>query len=212
MKIEIKHRYSGDVIYSHDCDDNNIKTTVIAAVSNRANLFRANLPGANLSRVNLDGADLYGANLSGADLFRANLSGANLSRADLDGADLDGANLDGANLYGANLSGADLFRANLDGANLSRANLSGADLYGANLYECTGNMEQICSMQIETYSIAFTKDVLQIGCKCYSHQEWFDFRSDVINVMDSNAIVFWKKYKEFIFNAVELRFGNTQRT
>ena len=150
--IEIKHRFTGDVLFCYT-PDGAMRDAVLAAVKSRANLYGAdlygaNLYGANLSGADLYGADLYGANLSGADLYGANLSGANLSRADLSGANLYGANLSGANLsradlyganlYGANLSGANLYganlsRADLSGANLSGANLSGANLYGANL-------------------------------------------------------------------------------
>ena len=79
MKFEIKHRFTGSVLFSLETES--MKLCVEAAVKSRANL-------------------------SGADLSRANLSGANLSRANLYGADLSGADLSGANLYGANLSGA----------------------------------------------------------------------------------------------------------
>ncbi len=89
MKFEIKHRYSGAVLFELECGS--MRLCVEAAVKSRANLSRANLYGANLSRANLSradlsGADLYGADLSGADLSRANLSRANLSRANLSGA------------------------------------------------------------------------------------------------------------------------------
>ena len=99
MKIDIKCRFSGNVLFSHDSEENSLKLTLEVAAS-----VKADLPGADLSR-----ADLSGANLSGANLYGANLSGANLSRADLSEADL----------YGANLSGADLSRADLPEANLS---------------------------------------------------------------------------------------------
>ena len=69
MKIEIKARITGSVIFSHDAEPNSLRITVEEAVSARANLSRANLSGANLY---------------GADLSRANLSGANLDGADLD--------------------------------------------------------------------------------------------------------------------------------
>ena len=109
--IQIKHRFSGKVLFEHDGDS--IKIAVNVAVQS----------GANLSGANLSRADLYGADLSGANLSRADLSGANLSRADLYGADLYGANLSGANLSGADLSGADL-----SGANLSRANIKQSEI------------------------------------------------------------------------------------
>jgi hypothetical protein len=138
VKIEIKNRFTGSIIFSYEKENNTVKDTVLKALEEKTNLYGANLVranldganlyGANLVRANLDGANLDGANLVRANLVRANLDGANLVRANLDGANLDGANLDGANLDGANLDGA-----NLDGANLVRANLYGANLDGANL-------------------------------------------------------------------------------
>jgi hypothetical protein len=104
MKFEIKHRYSGAVLFSLENDS--LKLCVEAAVKSWA--------------------DLSGAKLSGAKLSEANLIGAKLSEANLSWADLRGANLSGANLIGANLSGANLIGANLIGANLSWANLSRA--------------------------------------------------------------------------------------
>jgi Pentapeptide repeats (8 copies) len=111
VKIEIKNRFTGEVIVSGDYG-----SLAEAVVKSGANLSRA-----NLSRADLFGANLFGANLSGADLSGANLSGANLSEADLSRAKLFGAKLSEANLSEADLSGANLSGANLSGANLSEA-------------------------------------------------------------------------------------------
>jgi len=121
MKIEIRHRYSGSVLFSGEfgsmklCVEAAVKanTDLIGAALSGVDLSRADLSGANLSRANLSGAnlrwaDLRWADLRGANLSRADLSRADLSRANLSGADLSGANLIGANLRGANLRGADL--------------------------------------------------------------------------------------------------------
>ena len=113
MKIEIKCRFSGKVLFEHDAEGNTLRLTVEVAAK-----FNANLSGADLSRANLAGAYLAGANLS-----RADLAGANLARADLARADLSRANLAGADLYGANLAGADLARADLSRADLAGVNL-----------------------------------------------------------------------------------------
>ena len=92
-KIEIKTIW-GDIIFTHEKENNTVKDTLQEAVK---------------SGADLRGADLRGANLYGADLYGANLYGANLYGADLYGADLRGANLYGADLYGANLRGANLY-------------------------------------------------------------------------------------------------------
>src|SRR5450830_664832 len=148
MKIEIRNRWSGAVIFTHEAEGATMRDAVLAARNSGANLSDADLRGADLIDADLRGADLRGADLRGANLRGADLRGANLRGADLRGANLRGADLSGANLRsadlidadlrgadlrGANLSGADLSGADLSGANLSGANLSGADLSGANL-------------------------------------------------------------------------------
>lgn len=55
MKIEIKNRYTGEVIFSHEQDGNTVESKV-------------SLSGANLRRADLCDADLCGANLRGAAL------------------------------------------------------------------------------------------------------------------------------------------------
>ena len=115
-KLEIKHRITGDVMWSGvvDAVEYAMRAAVASAVASGANLSGADLRGANLSDANLSGA-----NLSGANLRDANLSGANASVANLRVANLSDANLTRANLSGANLSGADLRGANLRDAYLS---------------------------------------------------------------------------------------------
>jgi hypothetical protein len=99
MKIEIKNRFTGKIIF--ECEAGSLKLAVEMAVTQKASLRGADLYGADLRGANLFGANLYGADLRGANLFGANLYGANLYGADLRGANLFGANLRGADLYGA---------------------------------------------------------------------------------------------------------------
>ena len=91
-KIEIKTIW-GNIIFTHEKENNTVKDTLQEALKSGANLY---------------GADLRGADLGGADLYGADLYGADLRGADLRGADLGGADLYGADLYGADLRGADL--------------------------------------------------------------------------------------------------------
>ena len=138
IKIEIKNRWTGNILFEYLSENNTIKKTVSEAIKSEANLRGANLCGADLYGADLYGADLCGADLCGADLRRADLRGANLRRANLCGADLYGADLRRANRYGANLCGANLCGADLCGANLCGADLCGADLCGADL--CGANL------------------------------------------------------------------------
>ena len=96
---------------------------------------------------------------------------------------------------GASLSGASLL-----GANLSGANLSGVDLSRAN-----GINDFIKCIQIETYPITYTDEVMQIGCERHKIADWRDFDSRRIADMDGkSALNFWAKYKDWIFQTIDL--------
>ncbi|KAF3997510.1 pentapeptide repeat-containing protein [Glaciimonas immobilis] len=58
MKIEIKHRWNGTVLFSHECEENTMKITLAMAINAQA----------NLSGSNLRDSDLRGSNLSGSNL------------------------------------------------------------------------------------------------------------------------------------------------
>ena len=187
IKFDVFERFSGTLMFTAeiDCTDGaeesvKLGLSVKWALRNKANL--------------------YGANLEGANLYDANLYDANLEGADLYDADLTGANLYDANLTRANLSWADLTYANLSGANLY-----GADLYGANLSGANGVNDFIKCIQIETYPITYTDEVMQIGCEHHKITEWREFDNRRIAEMDGKcALKFWAKYKDWIFQTIEL--------
>jgi hypothetical protein len=143
IKIEIRNRWTGSVVFEYTKEGNTITETVLDAIRRGADLRGADLRGADLCGADLCGAylcdadlcgaNLYGADLRDADLYGADLRGADLRDADLRGADLCGAYLCGAYLCGADLRDANLRDANLRDANLRDANLCDADLRGANL-------------------------------------------------------------------------------
>ena len=76
MTIQIRHRYTGEVIYSADVET--VKEAVEAAVKENASLKFAFLKGADLERANLERAYLKGADLKGAYLKGADFEGADL--------------------------------------------------------------------------------------------------------------------------------------
>jgi uncharacterized protein YjbI with pentapeptide repeats len=184
--IEIKHRYTENVLYA--CKAETLREAVIEAVAIHADLYGADLRGANLY-----GADLYGADLRGANLRGANLRGADLYGANLRGANLRGADLYGANLRGANLRGADLYGADLRGADLYGADLRGANLYGANL---DGEKLVITPIQIGGlyWSVLISEGYMRIGCERHEHKEWAAFDENRIARMDSHASEFWAQW------------------
>ena len=81
IKIEIKNRWTGTIIFEYEKENNTIKDTLLEAIKSGADLRSADLRGAYLRDADLSGADLSGANLRGA-----NLRGAYLRGADIRGA------------------------------------------------------------------------------------------------------------------------------
>jgi hypothetical protein len=65
-------------------------------------------------------------------------------------------------------------------------------------------MRQIFSLQLEAWEVSFTSENLAIGCQQHTIKEWREFSDDTINSIDTSALVWWKKWKVFIFKAIEL--------
>ena len=126
IKIEIRNRWTGSVVFEYTKEGNTITEAVLEAIRCDANLRGADLSDADLSDANLRGADLRRANLYDADLYGADLRDANLRGTDLRDADLRDADLRDADLRCADLRCANLYGANLYGADLRDANLRDA--------------------------------------------------------------------------------------
>jgi uncharacterized protein YjbI with pentapeptide repeats len=142
---------------------------------------------------------------------RYNLSEADLSWADLSQADLSQADLSWADLSWSNLSVADLSRADLSWADLSRADLSWADLSRADLSGAIGNNKEIKTIQTGGYITNITDNIMWIGCEGHTFEQWNNFSENDIRKMDGDrAIVFWAKYKDFLFNFIEINQGETK--
>ena len=165
MKFEIKHRYSGELLFSIETDT--WRLAVEAAIKQKANLRYANLSYANLRCANLRYADLSSADLSSANLRYANLRYANLSSADLRCANLRYADLSSANLSSANLSWANLSWANLRCADLSSANLRSADLRCADL-----SSANLLIFQYQGHQAIYAGERLTIGFHDKPLAEW----------------------------------------
>ena len=105
----------------------------------------------------------------------------------------------------ANLSDADLSCACLRGADLSRADLRGADLSEIrSLWNATGNMSEIKSVQCDLWPVTYTADMMQIGCQFHAIAEWWEFSDSEINRMDSQALAWWSIWKPILKNIIEV--------
>ena len=96
IKVSIKNRWTGSILFEYSSVDNTLAKTVTEALKGDADLRDADLRDANLRDADLRGADLRGANLRDADLCDADLCDANLCDANLRDANLCDADLRGA--------------------------------------------------------------------------------------------------------------------
>ena len=191
--IEIKNRYTGEVIVSGEYES--IKDCL---QRNRyAKLTGAYLTDADIRDAKLTNADLIDAKLTGADLTDADLTGANLTNADLRVAKLTGAFLTGADLTGAKLTNADLTNAKLTGANLTDA-----DLRGAKSTDSNGNefeIKTVLQLLGFCYNVYFFSTHMKIGCECHPYTDWWNFDDKRILEMDGKcALNFWDKNKDLL--------------
>ena len=76
IKIEIRNRWTGSVVFEYTKEGNTITETVLEAIRRGADLRDTDLYGADLCNADLRGADLRGADLRGANLCGANLRDA----------------------------------------------------------------------------------------------------------------------------------------
>jgi len=190
MKIEIKHRSSQSTLFSHDVEQNTLKITLAAAIKAGVDLGGVDLSGVDLSDVDLGDVNLYRAKFCGANLCSANLVEAILRHSIWRNADLSGANLRGADLSYANLSGSILSNTYMDGANLYGTNFCGAILDGEVL------TQNPISISCLNWPVLISDGFMRIGCQRHSHQEWASFDNAQISNMASEALKFWRQWKQ----------------
>lgn len=119
-------------------------------------------------------------------------------------ANLRNANLAKTILFGSDLHGVDLRNTQLHGTDLRSARLCGVKLHKADMWGCIGNRREIKSLNVnERYPITYTSEVLQIGCKQYPIEEWWEFDDCTIAKMDVCALEWWKEWKDFIKMVIE---------
>jgi hypothetical protein len=189
--IEIKHKNSGFVIYTHAGDS-------LAG----ARLINADFTGAGLTNAIFTGANLIGADFTGARLINADFTGAGLIGADFIGANLTDADFPGANLTDADFTGAGLTNAIFTGANLICADFTGArltdaDFTGADLRWCVGDGRVIRSKYFGPYHVVSCKKTLCIGCQSHSVNVWRRFSDAKIDKMAPGySLKWWVKYRD----------------
>jgi len=208
--MELKRWDTGEVIFEMGCAT--FRELVEGSIKAGVSFYRADMSYADMSGANMRDADMRDANMSYANMRGANMRDANMSYANMRGANMSGANMLGAdmsyaNMSGANMSGANMLGADMIGADMRGANMRGADMRGANMSDAIGNMIELKTLALEKYVVTFNDSHMAIGCQQHTIEEWFGFTDDCISQMDRGALEWWKKWKDFIFTAIEMTKG-----
>jgi len=190
--MELKRWDTGEVIFEMGCAT--FRELVEGSIKAGVTLYRADMRGANMRYANMSDANMLDADMRGADMRGANMSGANMR----------GANMRGANMLDADMRGANMRYANMSDANMLDADMRGADMRGANMRYTLGNMIELKTLALEKYVVTFNDSHMAIGCQQHTIEEWFEFTDDRISQMDHGALEWWKKWKDFIFTAIEM--------
>ncbi len=83
MKLQIKNRWTGSILFEFETENNTIKKTLLEAVKQGSDLRGSDLRGSDLRGSNLRGSDLRGSDLRGSNLRDSDLRGSNLRDSDL---------------------------------------------------------------------------------------------------------------------------------
>lgn len=213
MNIQILNRYTKDVIFEHDMEDNSIGDVVEIAVKrgidlsyadlSEAMLFGRDLRDGKFREAEFLGANFYHSRLDGANLFRTNMSLATMSHTTLKRTNFEFANLTSTNFEFADLSLANLCYAHCKNTNFTKTNLFGANLEYAYLRDCIGNGDEIRTMQIGTYHIVYAQGYIWIGCRRYTKERWITFTDEEISKMDIGALDWWNTWKDIVLLTAE---------
>lgn len=76
----------------------------------------------------------------------------------------------------------------------------------ANCNDCTNfnnpQSENIIQLSNLNWTVSFNSKYMAIGCQFHSIKFWKTASDETIAKMDSNALEFWKKYKDLIFSLI----------
>jgi uncharacterized protein YjbI with pentapeptide repeats len=107
-KISIKFAHTDSVLFSYECEDNDIRKTLDAAIAQGAELSGARFDGCDLSNMDLSHGWLAGAQFKDCDL-----SNTKFDHAYMEGALFENSNLDQASFNNVYIKDAMIYQYDL---------------------------------------------------------------------------------------------------
>ena len=85
----------------------------------------------------------------------------------------------------------------LEGYKGRKADLRDANLRDVRLRRVVGDGERIKTVQSK-WHIAYTEDIMAIGCQQHTLEDWFSFPDSRISRMGVDSLRWWKEYKPIL--------------
>ncbi|MDD3443182.1 MAG: pentapeptide repeat-containing protein [Sulfurimonas denitrificans] len=198
----IKRWDTKEVIFELECSS--WEELLKGALKAKISFYRADFSYSNFSYSNFSDSDFRGSNFRGSNFGYSDFRGSNFRGSNFRGSNFRGSNFRGSDFSDSDFSDSDFGDSDFRGSNFRGSNFRGSNFSDSKHQYKIGNMREWKSMQLDTYMIVFNEHTLAIGCQQHTIKEWQEFTDDTISKMDTNALLWWTKWKELIFKAIEL--------
>lgn len=163
--------------------------------------------------VSLNGLNHPYVTFKGFDFSNEVLQNCSFQHAKFENCNFTNANLHRSNFNEAVFKNCDMTNTNLCQCNLRFAKFDNTSLDTCYIQNVIGNGVDIVTTQVCEHNVVFTKNQLAIGCKLFSVNDWKKFTdNDILDMLEDhihtkNPVEKWNKYKDHIFNSIELYFN-----
>ncbi|WP_348518069.1 pentapeptide repeat-containing protein [Campylobacter sp. CCS1377] len=220
MKIQ---DISGKVIYENE-NIQSLEKLLIECAEKRISLQNADFRKQRFNAIIFENLDLKGADFSNSSFECCDFINCNLYEADFSNCilkfDIFKNNLCTKTIFdNIKLEMIDPleFHNTFYQCSFKKADFNDCDFRYCSFEECDlneviicnvlGDMKQICSLQVDSFKIAFTKDIIAIGCKNESLDWWKKASDDLIKDERNNYSQTWNAYKDILFKIIDIKFG-----
>jgi len=137
-------------------------------------------------------------NFSGLDFMDADFRNTDFKNTDFRNTDFRNTNFWNADFMDADFRNTDFMDADFRNTDFRNTDFRNTDFRNTNFWNVIGDGLKIKTLTLPKYKVVIIGDKIQIGCKKYTFNEWFNFTDEHISKMDEGALWWWNKWKEVI--------------
>lgn len=125
-------------------------------------------------------------------------NGKDTTNLDLSGGDFENFNFDSVDMQGCMFDDANLFKANINNTNFKDCSFHNTRIEGVH-----GLNDYVKSLFLENWAIAYTSEVLQIGRRRHTIEEWDSFTFEELHGMGARVLPYIMKYEAVMKTILE---------